>query len=258
MTPRCLTRGFTLIELLVVISIIALLIAILLPALSTARATAMSVQCKSNQRQVGLTIQMYLTDYINPPLAMETDSNGDVLYWGTTWDAKLLSYMIGEEWESAIQHDGISYAVGPATGPKIMVCPSDDVVLDNANSFAKRSYSGNRGEVTAPANARKSIYGVFLQGTQPRSYYVPTAEIQDPSTTIAVGECYQDSAPRNYIGSAKNGSQYIFSCGTAGASIPTKFSWAHPGYTSNFLYLDGHVENWDATLPYAHLTHWND
>lgn len=55
--------GFTLIELLVSISIIALLIAILLPALSNARAAALGVQCASNQRQVGLAANMYLTDW---------------------------------------------------------------------------------------------------------------------------------------------------------------------------------------------------
>lgn len=56
-------QGFTLIELAVVISIIALLIAILLPALRAARLTAQAAVCLSNQRQVGLALQMYAEDY---------------------------------------------------------------------------------------------------------------------------------------------------------------------------------------------------
>ncbi len=52
--------GFTLIELLVVIAIIALLISILLPSLGAARDAARDVICKSNMRQVGYAIQMYL------------------------------------------------------------------------------------------------------------------------------------------------------------------------------------------------------
>lgn len=62
--------GFTLVELLVVLSIMALLVALLLPALSKAKTSAHIIKCASNERQQGIAMAAYTTDFkgyfVNP------------------------------------------------------------------------------------------------------------------------------------------------------------------------------------------------
>ena len=93
------SRGFTLIELLVVIAIIAVLLAILMPAMRKIKETAREAGCKSNLRNIGLAVQIYLDDYerkipdtqsSNGFLWFESDGvtyrkpgSGGGTYWGT-------------------------------------------------------------------------------------------------------------------------------------------------------------------------------
>jgi prepilin-type N-terminal cleavage/methylation domain-containing protein/prepilin-type processing-associated H-X9-DG protein len=92
-------KGFTLIELLVVIAIIAVLLAILMPAMRKIKEIARETACKSNLKNIGLAVAMYLDDYERklPPrlssngfLWFESDGvtyrkagSGGGTYWGT-------------------------------------------------------------------------------------------------------------------------------------------------------------------------------
>lgn len=60
MKKNSIPGGFTLIELLVVIAIIAILMVIMMPALQRVRNQANEMSCRSNLRQFGLGMSMYL------------------------------------------------------------------------------------------------------------------------------------------------------------------------------------------------------
>lgn len=76
-------RAFSLPEMLVVIGIIWLLALLLFPVFSEARKRSYETECASHLRQIGMAIQMYLSDYDDEyPLRLLSLTPGYVSYRG--------------------------------------------------------------------------------------------------------------------------------------------------------------------------------
>jgi len=87
-----ISSDFTIIELLVVIAIIAILASLLFPAFNKARECSRAISCKSNLKQLGLIMLMYIDDNDGwPPLQN---------YGGITWLAcwKKADYVKNNKW----------------------------------------------------------------------------------------------------------------------------------------------------------------
>lgn len=85
-------RGFTLIELLVVISIIAVLMAIMMPALAKVRSQAATVVCKTQLKDLGTAMNMYITENNGKiPDSQPFNSAGQPVA-GDKWFQKLAPY----------------------------------------------------------------------------------------------------------------------------------------------------------------------
>jgi prepilin-type N-terminal cleavage/methylation domain-containing protein/prepilin-type processing-associated H-X9-DG protein len=129
MDMKARKTGFTLIELLVVIAIIAILAAMLLPALSAAKVRAISLECMSNQRQIGLAWFMYAGDN-NDKLV----TNGDKHQIPASPQNWICAYGVVLDWSAAINNTNTIFITNPtyalmanyvAKSVQIFVCPAD-------------------------------------------------------------------------------------------------------------------------------------
>lgn len=156
---RSKARGFTLVELLVVIGIIAVLIGILLPSLNRARAEGRAIKCSSQLQQIGVAVQLYMTQ-----------NKGFIGQWrnSTNWQDPLnMSRMIDPNHTNA--YWGVLYAtVGNL--PKVLFnCPDatdgengDGLTFAQGSiytSYAQNCYGGNNGGKRGTDAFRLSTFG---------------------------------------------------------------------------------------------------
>jgi len=143
MKRRTRQGGFTLIELLTVIAIIAILASILFPTFARAREKARQSACMSNEKQIGLALQMYASDYDTAQVISDSGELGVAAppYWYELLD----SYVKNRN---------------------ILICPSDTEV-DSGDRSSYRFAAGVFGqeESAYPEPAQTCVLGECAAGS---------------------------------------------------------------------------------------------
>ncbi len=207
-------RGFTLIELLVVIAIIAILAAILFPVFARAREKARQSSCLSNQKQIGLAMMMYVSDYDDRWMSVYDDGAGRII-----WADKILPYTKNRQ---------------------IFVCPSSD---GSAEPAAGQVWPDNLMRIRYNMNMCHDWHfpeGTYTGGSLP--YPLNESSFRHVANTGVVFEssnawyCHWLPQPGwNLTGTTGNGELYLL--GQLNETI-----WPWHGEGCNVAFADGHAK----------------
>lgn len=257
--PTKRTTAFTLIELLVVIAIIAILAAILFPVFAQAREKARQTSCLSNNKQLGLSVMMYLEDYD------ETYPLSYGFYPGIGW-LSLYSHDVPADWATNDPATVAAYGAFWANSTQpyvkslgILACPSGAIYQDPFHAqngdfahplkpWGNTTYTYNgllHGYAQAGVNTPAGLilmwegYGKVQQAGAAFSYPLLDCT-KDPNGPCAY---VPNSAGKDCYGGAdypNGGASYYYSLGPNGeATFATE--WIHTqGVTMTFA--DGHAK----------------
>ncbi len=245
--PTCHRAAFTLVELLVVIAIIGMLASLLLPALNSARALARTCSCLSNQKQSGLALLGYVSDFNDWGIAGECTPAAVDYPWLST-----IMISNGSAQGSHLHSTVKFYMETPASsvfGCPAIAPPSSQYLIYGVTF----PYNGS------PANGCLSF---GLRNTNHNAYYAGEKVAPDPlKGLVKYSTLYQPSRlpfmvdtatpTRNSDGSYPGGrvNQWGIWFMTGGSWHPEGFCGAlhmRHNRNANAWFPDGHAKAWSA------------
>jgi prepilin-type processing-associated H-X9-DG protein/prepilin-type N-terminal cleavage/methylation domain-containing protein len=219
--------GFTLVELLVVIAVIGILAALLLTVVSRAKGRAQQVQCANNVRQLGVTLQGYVTE--NHAYPLKRSLTPDAVASGKVyWEQTLQESELGSTRTNSFLH---------LMQQGVWKCPNantpanywEDVYISYGYNFY--GMQSDRGVF--------NVLGLGVHSLGLGSYSpVNESEVVSPSEMIAMGDGFMggNGIIRDGVGNLMR------TCGIPDFGSTARASARHQG-KANVVFCDGHVES---------------
>lgn len=209
-----------------VLAVLAIIASLLLPALSRAKSSAHSAVCKSNLRQLGVTVNLYVTDYAGYPPDNTTSRDLRDVY-------KLWSVNLNEFIQQQLQYSKVEDTSWHAG---MWSCPGDKRTgyRTTGGSYGYNAWGGSPSGLYGLGGAKESIPSAIVRPTQ-------ESEVRVPSEMLAIGDGFL-AYSTNY---ATTGDK-IFrdSSGRGSSSLPNQIKLARERHRGaiNAVYCDAHVE----------------
>ena len=176
LTVRQRPSAFTLIELLVVIAILAILAGLLIPGLLNAKQAGRAARCRSNLRQMGMAMQMYVHENTHYPLLATRQNPG--VNPGAKWYDDLKPY-VATHWTN-----------------DLFRCPNFKLATfdgrDGGEFFylSIGSYGYNVGSAGQDDAYQFGLAGKFESQARMTATATRESEVAAPADMIAAGDAY--------------------------------------------------------------------